>query len=79
MFLETLTQVTGVESIKGEAGGLHIFCEDAATEIPSLLAALKAQLDITPKIVEPYVPAFDEVFVRLIQAVEKNQHQELAQ
>jgi ABC-2 type transport system ATP-binding protein len=77
-FLATLPQVNSAENLPGEAGGLRVFVEDAAQEIPPLLAALKAQMDITPRIVEPYVPAFDEVFVRLIQAAEKSQSEEVA-
>jgi hypothetical protein len=58
---------------------MHVLVEDSGKEIPNLLAILRVQLGVTPIVVEPHLPAFDEVFVRLIQAVEKNQQQELAQ
>jgi hypothetical protein len=74
-FLELLPQVSGVQVVMGEPGGLHILVEDSGREIPLILSILKVQLGITPKIAEPYVPTFDEVFVRLIQATEKDQHE----
>jgi hypothetical protein len=78
-FLETLPEISRVENVQDDNGGLHAFCEDAGKGIPPLLAALKSQLEITPQIVEPYVPAFDEVFVRLIRAAEKKQVEEALQ
>jgi ABC-2 type transport system ATP-binding protein len=78
-FLELLPQVSRVDILKEEPGGMHVLVEDSGKEIPNLLAILRVQLGVTPIVVEPHLPAFDEVFVRLIQAVEKNQQQELAQ
>jgi len=37
------------------------------------------QLEITPKIAEPFLPSFDEVFVRLIQQSEKEQLKQVIQ
>lgn len=73
-FLEDLPQVSKVEYAPGEADGIYAFVADAGKELPNLLAALRDQLGITPKIAEPYMPAFDEVFVRLIQ---KSEHEHL--
>ena len=78
-FLELLPQVSRVDVLKDEPGGMHVLVEDSGREIPGLLAILRVELGVTPILVEPHLPAFDEVFVRLIQAVEKNQQQELAQ
>jgi ABC-2 type transport system ATP-binding protein len=76
-FLEDLPQVSKVEHVPGEADGLYAFVEDAGTELPTLLATLREQRNITPRVAEPYMPAFDEVFVRLIQKVE-HEHLEVA-
>jgi ABC-2 type transport system ATP-binding protein len=73
-FIEGLPQVCKVEHAPGESDGIFIFVEDSGKELPNLLAALREQRDITPKSAEPYLPAFDEVFVRLIQkSIEKQQ------
>jgi hypothetical protein len=44
--------------------------DDAGRELPLLLAALMSQKGITPSVAQPYLPSFDEVFVRLIQRAE---------
>jgi hypothetical protein len=54
-----------------------VYVEDAGRELPTLLATLREQRNITPRVAEPYMPAFDEVFVRLIQKVE-HEHLEVA-
>jgi ABC-2 type transport system ATP-binding protein len=76
-FLEDLPQVSKTEHVPGEADGIYAFVEDAGTELPIILAILREQRGITPKVAEPYMPAFDEVFVRLIQKAE-HQHLEVA-
>jgi ABC-2 type transport system ATP-binding protein len=76
-FLEDLPQVFKSERVPGEADGMYIFVEDAGKELPSLLVLLRDQRGVTPKIAEPYLPAFDEVFVRLIQKAE-HEHLEVA-
>jgi ABC-2 type transport system ATP-binding protein len=78
-YLADLPQVTAVERIVGEHGGMHVFVEDAARELPTLLALLREQLGLTPKVAEPYVPPFDEVFVRLIHAAEAREKAEVPQ
>lgn len=69
-FLEDLPQVRRAERRGDEPGDLHVLVEDAGQALPILLAALKDHLGVTPRVAEPYVPAFDEVFVRLIQRAE---------
>jgi ABC-2 type transport system ATP-binding protein len=76
-FVEDLPQVSKVEHVPGEADGLYVYVEDAGRELPTLLATLREQRNITPRVAEPYMPAFDEVFVRLIQKVE-HEHLEVA-
>jgi len=73
-FLEDLPQVAKAERVDGEADGMYIFVEDAGKELPNLLGILREARGITPKVAEPYLPAFDEVFVRLIQ---KSEHEHL--
>jgi ABC-2 type transport system ATP-binding protein len=75
--LEELPQVSRIERVAGEADGMYTFVEDAGRELPNILATLREQHGITPKNAEPYLPAFDEVFVRLIQKSEQ-EHLEVA-
>lgn len=77
-FLDDLPQVIRVEHVPGEPDGLYVFVDDAAKELPTLLALLKEKQDITPQVAEPYFPSFDEVFVRIIQAAEQSQPMEVA-
>jgi len=51
--------------------------EDAGKELPNLLAILRDQRGVTPSVAEPYLPTFDEVFVRLILKAEHDQHLEV--
>jgi ABC-2 type transport system ATP-binding protein len=69
-FFEELPQVKHTERTPGEPGGVLVFVEDAGRELPVLLATLVEQKGITPLVAEPYLPPFDEVFVRLIQRSE---------
>ena len=72
-FFEDLSQVKHTERKPGEPGGVLVFVEDAGQELPVLLATLKEHKGITPLVAEPYLPSFDEVFVRLIQRSEATQ------
>jgi ABC-2 type transport system ATP-binding protein len=74
--LEDLPQVNNLERMASEPGGLYVYVNDSGREIPNLLAILNEKLGITPKITEPYLPPFDEVFVRLIKASEAKQAEE---
>jgi ABC-2 type transport system ATP-binding protein len=78
-FLENLPQVTKVERTPGEADGLYVFVEDSGKELPNLLTLLKDRQEIVPQVAESYIPSFDEVFVRIIQASEQKQSAEVAQ
>jgi ABC-2 type transport system ATP-binding protein len=77
--LEILPEVNRVERVIGEPGGFYVYVDDSGKEIPNLLAILKDKLDITPKATEPYLPTFDEVFVRLIKASEHKVQEEVLQ
>jgi len=72
-FLESLPQVSRTERAPDKPDTIRVFVEDAGRELPLLLAALMSQKRITPTVAQPYLPPFDEVFVRLIQAAEKTQ------
>ncbi|MFN2234065.1 MAG: ATP-binding cassette domain-containing protein [Anaerolineales bacterium] len=76
-FLEKLPQVYRVERIPADAEGLYVLVEDAGKELPNLLSALKEEISIVPTTAEPYLPSFDEVFVRLIRAAETSQAVEM--
>ncbi len=72
-FLEGLPQVKRSERAPENPARLRVFVDDAGRELPVLLAALMSQKGITPSVAQPYLPPFDEVFVRLIQASEAAQ------
>jgi len=78
-YLEALPQVFRVNHLSGDFGGMHVMVDDAGKEMPPLLLSLKENLGVTPQIAEPYLPPFDEVFVRLIQASEQIQSVEVVQ
>jgi hypothetical protein len=69
-FLASLRMVKSVERVDSQRGGLSVLVKDAGKTFPVLLAALKENLGITPKHAEPYLPPFDEVFIRIIQRAE---------
>jgi len=69
-FFEALPQVKRTERAPGGPDGILVVVENAGQELPVLLATLKEQKGITPRVAEPYQPPFDEVFVRLIQRSE---------
>ena len=69
-FFEALPQVKRTERAPGEPDGILVVVENAGQELPVLLSTLKEQKGITPRVAEPYLPPFDEVFVRLIQRSE---------
>jgi len=77
-FLDKLPQVSKVERVQDEADGLFVYVEDAGKELPNLLAILREQGNITLENAEQYLPAFDEVFVRLIRKAENQQPLEVA-
>jgi ABC-2 type transport system ATP-binding protein len=69
-FLDKLPKVKKVEQVEGKKDQLFIYTRNASKEIPNIINALRENLEITPKKVEPYLPPFDEVFVRLIKQTE---------
>ena len=73
-----LPNVSRVERLPDETDGLFVYVQDAGKELPHLLIVLREQAVKTPKKAEPYLPAFDEVFVRLIHKAEDNQSLEVA-
>jgi ABC-2 type transport system ATP-binding protein len=72
-FFEELPQVKRTERAPDEPDGILVFVEEAGKELPVLLEALKEAKGTTPRVAEPYLPSFDEVFVRLIQRSEAAQ------
>ena len=72
-YLEGLPQVKRTERAPGNPARIRVMVDDAGRELPLLLAALMSQKGITPSVAQPYLPPFDEVFVRLIQTEEAAQ------
>jgi ABC-2 type transport system ATP-binding protein len=72
-FFEGLPYVKRTERVPGEPDGTLVFVDHASQVLPVLLAALREATGITPRVAEPYLPPFDEVFVRLIQRSEATQ------
>ena len=72
-FLEGLPQVKRTERAPDNPARIRVLVDDAGRELPLLLAALMSQKGITPSVAQPYLPPFDEVFVRLIQTEEAAQ------
>lgn len=77
-FIEDLPHVRKVERVESVPGGMYAYVEDAGKEIPGLLRVLADERSVTPQVAEHYLPPFDEVFVRLIQASEAAQEEEMA-
>jgi len=69
-FLEEMPQVKRTERAPDEPDGILVVVDKAGRELPVLLETLREQKGITPLVAEPYLPPFDEVFVRLIQRSE---------
>ena len=78
-FFEGLSQVRHTERVPGEPDGILVFVDEAGQELPVLLEALKEAKGITPRVAEPYLPPFDEIFVRLIQHSEAQAEAALAE
>lgn len=76
-FLEDLSAVQRVDMAPGETDGLFVFVENASENLPYILSKLKEEIGVTPSIAEPYLPPFDEVFVRLIQNFESLETMEM--
>lgn len=72
-FLDDLPQIIKVERTPGETDGLFVYVQDSGKELPNLLSVLKEKQNIVPHNAEPYIPSFDEVFVRIIQSSEQAQ------
>jgi ABC-2 type transport system ATP-binding protein len=69
-YLTKQAMVKKVEHVKADSGEIFVYVNEAGKEIPVLINTLREKLNITPKKVEPYLPPFDEVFVRLLKQVE---------
>jgi ABC-2 type transport system ATP-binding protein len=76
-FVDDLPQVKNIQRVDQEPDGLFVLVDDAGQQLPIILSLLHEQLDITPRVAEPYTPPFDEVFVRLIQSAERRRQAEV--
>ena len=75
-FLKEVPGVLRVENAPGEIDGIFVFVDNAREMLQYVLSNLKDNKDISPRIAEPYLLPFDEVFVKLIQDSEKIQTME---
>ncbi len=73
LFLEKQPRVKRAERAPDNLQRIQVYVESAGRELPVLLAALSEEKGITPTVAEPYMPPFDEVFVRLIQQSEASE------
>jgi ABC-2 type transport system ATP-binding protein len=69
--LSQLEQVSKVEQMDGNKNHMLVYVNEAGAVIPVLLEVLRENLGVTPRMVEPYLPPFDEVFVRLLKKAEQ--------
>jgi ABC-2 type transport system ATP-binding protein len=76
-FVDDLPQVIDIQRVDQEPDGLFVLVADAGEQLPIILSLLHEQLDLTPRVAEPYTPPFDEVFVRLIQSAERRRQAEV--
>jgi len=58
---------------------LFVFVNDAGKDLPNLLNLLRDKKNLTPTVAEPYLPSFDEVFVRLISQDEQAEKEKVMQ
>ena len=65
-FLWQHPAVRDIEHLAGRREVIRLYVEDAAS-LPDILRDLDLTLNIRPLKAEPYLPPFDEVFVRLMQ------------
>ncbi len=64
--LDSLKEVTDVRRSQSEPGLLYVSTNDAASAIPTLLAAIQEK-NIEVRQAERYVPPFDDVFIELMR------------
>ena len=69
--LDSLQEVTDVHRSQSEPGLLYVSTNDAASAIPTLLAAIQDK-NIDVKQAERYVPPFDDVFIELMTRSKDN-------
>lgn len=77
-FLRDQKNVLRVERAPEDEGGFYVYVDDAGKELPGMLKLLRDEINLTPKVAEHYLPAFDEVFVRLIRQDESIQAEKVA-
>lgn len=65
--LNALDAVTDVRRARGAPGQLYVYTQDSATALPLLATTLNGKSGIEVRSMEPYVPPFDDVFVRLME------------
>ena len=76
-FLEKQAMVQRVELKPNTEDMLFVFVNNAGKDLPNLLNLLRDKKNLTPTVAEPYLPSFDEVFVRLISQDEETEKEKV--
>lgn len=72
--IELLKKYPGVKSVdpkKGHHEQIHVLVDDAGEMLPPILRTLQESLAVTVYKAEPYLPPFDDVFVKLMERAEQ--------
>lgn len=71
LFLAQVPGVKQVRQLSGTVDTLHLLVEHASQMLPVVLNALDDSLQVTPQSAEPYLPPFDDIFVKIMEDAEK--------
>jgi ABC-2 type transport system ATP-binding protein len=66
-FLAKVPGVRQVQQVPGTVDTLHLLVDHANQMLAVILNALDDSLHLTPQTVEPYLPPFDDIFVKLME------------
>ncbi|NJN99379.1 MAG: ABC transporter ATP-binding protein [Anaerolineales bacterium] len=70
-FLDELPGVKDARTVPGTTDQLHLLVDRAGQMLPVVLKALADSLQFTPQAAEPYLPPFDDIFVKIMQDAEE--------
>lgn len=71
-FLDELPGIKDARTVPGTTDQLHLLVDRAGQMLPVVLKALADSLQFTPQAAEPYLPPFDDIFVKIMQDAEEN-------
>ncbi len=70
LFLDELPGIKDARTVPGTTDQLHLLVDRAGSMLPIVLKALADSLQFTPQAAEPYLPPFDDIFVKIMQDAE---------